>query len=205
MGEEETSLVGSSQVTWVVDPLDGTVNFLYRRTDFAVSVAAEINGVPVAGAVFDVPRNLLYSAGLGLGASRNGHPLLLAQGGAPPTSRLSTALLATGFGYDSAQRRRQAAVLAEILPLVRDIRRAGSAACDLCAVASGQADLYYEMGLKHWDYAAGALIAAEAGASVVGRDSLAPSSDLIVAGPTGLVDEFLEVLEPELEKWWPRP
>lgn len=172
LGEEDGGALATDRVTWVVDPVDGTVNLVYGIPAFAVSIAACVDGVPVAGAVADVARGEVYSAAVG------GEALLTGvQGSAVMTedalpgcddrmSDLSRALVGTGFSYDSERRGAQAELLTEILPAVRDIRRVGSAALDLCAVAAGRLDAYYEHGLGPWDHAAGCLIAARAGAVV---------------------------------------
>ncbi|BBY54264.1 inositol monophosphatase [Mycobacterium koreense] len=169
LGEEGGSERGAGApdtITWVVDPIDGTVNFLYGIPAFAVSVAAQINGVSVAGAVADVAADTVYSAARGVGAHRRSAAGTEALHCSSATD-LSLALLGTGFGYSAARRRGQADLLAQMLPRVRDVRRIGSAALDLCLVATGALDGFYEHGLNRWDWAAGALIAAEAGAQVV--------------------------------------
>ncbi len=151
--------------TWVVDPIDGTVNFVYGLPAYVVSVAVQVDGRSVAGAIADVVDGSVYSAARGHGAHvRQGDdtaPLRCSQ-----VDDLSMSLVGTGFGYDSLLRQRQAAVLATLLPQIRDIRRFGSAALDLCLVAAGRLDAYFEENLNVWDWAAGALIAAEAGAKV---------------------------------------
>ncbi|MDP9389785.1 MAG: inositol monophosphatase [Actinomycetota bacterium] len=160
---EEGGLSGtaSSGVRWVVDPLDGTTNYLYGFPVWGVSIAAEVDGEVVAGVVHDPTHGETFTAARGAGACCNGRPLAVV--GAPS---LGVALLATGFGYDAAVRAAQGAVLARVLPEVRDVRRAGAAAVDLCWVAMGRLDAYYERGLQPWDRAAGMLVAAEAGAAV---------------------------------------
>ncbi|MFC9963437.1 inositol monophosphatase family protein [Nocardia ignorata] len=169
LGEEGGGDVGATApgaVTWVVDPIDGTVNFLYGLPGYAVSVAAVIDGAPVAGAVADVATATTYSAVRGGGAfavTADGTRTKLS---CTQEDSLSVALVATGFAYGTRRRADQARLLTEILPQVRDIRRLGAAAMDLCHVASGHLDAYYEHGLNAWDWAAGALIAAEAGAVV---------------------------------------
>ena len=180
-------------VTWVVDPIDGTVNFMYDIPAYAVSVAAQIGGVSVAGAVADVAGGRLYSAGAGLGAQ-----VADSQGTAPlrctDVGELSLALLGTGFGYSPRRRAAQAALLARSLPTVRDVRRIGSAALDLCMVAAGRLDAYYEHGIKRWDYAAGALIAVEAGARVVLPGPAIDAGDVIVAAAPGIADALIASL-----------
>ncbi|OCB59182.1 inositol monophosphatase [Mycobacterium vulneris] len=166
LGEEEGGrLDGRPGVSWVLDPIDGTVNFVYGIPAYAVSVAAQYDGRSVAGAVANVPAGEVYSAALGHGAEvvRGGVRSALRCSG---VEELSMALLGTGFAYDPGRRARQAAVVAEVLPEVRDIRRIGSCALDLCMVAAGRLDAYYEEGVQVWDWAAAALIAAEAGATV---------------------------------------
>ena len=186
---------GADAVTWVIDPIDGTVNFMYDVPAYAVSVAATVAGASVAGAVADVVGARVYSAGAGAGAH------VRDAGGVTPlrctaADELAMALCGTGFGYSPARRAAQAALLAQLLPRVRDVRRVGSAALDLCMIAAGRLDVYYEHGIKPWDYAAGALIAAEAGALVRlpepdgGRDA----GGLIVAAAPGVAEEFLAEL-----------
>jgi len=151
--------------TWVVDPIDGTVNFVYGLPAYVVSVAVQVDGQSVAGAVANVVDGAVYSAARGRGAHvRHGSATVPLR--ASLVEELSMSLVGTGFGYDPQLRRRQAAVLASLLPQIRDIRRLGSAALDLCLVAAGRLDAYYEENLNVWDWAAGALIAAEAGALV---------------------------------------
>jgi myo-inositol-1(or 4)-monophosphatase len=185
----------SDAVTWVLDPIDGTVNFVYGIPAYAVSVAAQVEGVSVAGAVADVVAGRVYSAATGLGAHViDGHrtdPLRCAA-----VEDLSMSLLGTGFGYSRRRRTSQAALLARMLPVVRDVRRIGSAALDLCMVAEGRLDAYYEHGLQVWDRAAGALIAAEAGARVLAPPPNDPagSAALVVAAAPGIADELLAAL-----------
>ncbi|MEB4210841.1 inositol monophosphatase family protein [Mycobacterium sp. 94-17] len=181
-------------VTWVLDPIDGTVNFVYGVPAYAVSVGAQVTGESVAGAVADVVGNRVYSAALGLGArvtdeegTQALHPAAV--------DDLSMALLGTGFGYSRQRRAAQAELLARLLPAVRDIRRIGSAALDFCMVASGRLDAYYEHGLQVWDGAAGALIAAEAGARVVLPAPGVDGAGLTLAAAPGIADELLAVLE----------
>ena len=158
LGEEGGSRPGTSGVRWVIDPLDGTTNYLYRLPAYAVSIAAEHEGRVVAGAVFDAAHSDLYAARLGGGATWNGASIVTSA-----KAELATALIGTGFGYEAQQRGEQGTVLARVLPYVRDIRRYGSAALDLCGVACGRLDGYFELGLGPWDWAAGALIVREAG------------------------------------------
>lgn len=181
-------------VTWVLDPIDGTVNFLYGIPAYAVSVAAQVDGVSIAGAVAAVPTGELYSAALGLGAesiSGAGRRTLRCS----EVEELSMTMVGTGFGYLPGRRAKQAALLAGLLAQVRDVRRIGSAALDLCMVAAGQLDAYYEHGLNVWDWAAGLLIAREAGAAVVVPDVNAPGAPLALASAPGVVDAFRVALD----------
>lgn len=161
LGEEGAERAGSSGLRWVIDPLDGTVNYLYGMPAYSVSVACEDADGAIVGVVHQPARDLTYSAVRGGGALANGRPLAVND----PVP-LARALVGTGFSYDPEQRALQGAVLAQILPQVRDVRRVGSAALDLCMVAAGMLDAYYEDTTSHWDWAAGALIAREAGARV---------------------------------------
>jgi myo-inositol-1(or 4)-monophosphatase len=193
-GPADSTASAAGTVTWVLDPIDGTVNFVYGIPAYAVSVAAQIDGVSVAGAVADVVGERVYSAAAGLGAH------LTDQHGTRPlrctaVDDLSLALLGTGFAYSEQHRAAQAALLARILPVVRDVRRIGSAAMDLCMVAAGRLDSYYEHGLNVWDYAAGALIAAEAGARVVLPEPGDSPGALVLAAAPGIADELLAFLD----------
>lgn len=184
----------AGSVTWVLDPIDGTVNFVYGVPAYAVSVGAQVDGESVAGAVADVVGHRVYSAALGLGAhvtDDEGTQLLQSSA----VEDLSMALLGTGFGYSRQRRAAQAALLARMLPVVRDVRRIGSAALDLCMVASGRLDAYYEHGLQVWDRAAGGLIAAEAGARVVLPAPGVNGAGLALAAAPGIADELLAVLD----------
>ncbi|MFF3275270.1 inositol monophosphatase family protein [Streptomyces chrestomyceticus] len=195
LGEEGASVAGSSGVRWVVDPVDGTVNYLYGLPSWAVSIAAEKDGEAVVGVVAAPMRGETYHAVLGGGAFRNGEPVRCRP--APP---LSQALIGTGFAYLSERRAAQAEVLRTLLPQVRDIRRGGSAAIDLCDVACGRLDGYYERGLNPWDMAAGALIAREAGALTGGRPGEPASNDLVVAASPDVFATLQPLLE-ELGAW----
>lgn len=188
MGEEQggSNDSGDGRLTWVLDPIDGTVNFVYGIETYAVSVGVQRDGTSVAGAVANVPTGALYSAAVGHGAR-------LQRGGvvkplqASTASELSMSLVGTGFSYAAEQRIRQAEILTAVLPVVRDIRRLGSCALDLCMVAAGGLDAYYEDGVHVWDWAAGALIAAEAGAAL----RLPPADGapgLIVASAPAIAD-----------------
>jgi len=161
LGEELADDVGVNDVGWVVDPIDGTVNFLYDLPVVAVSIAATVAGQTVAGAVFDVLRGEVFSAALGAGARRDGQPIRVRS-----VLTLDESLIGTGFAYAADRRRAQAAIIGRLLPRSRDIRCMGSAALNMCWVGCGRLDGYYEQDTKPYDYAAGALIAAEGGALV---------------------------------------
>ncbi len=193
LGEEEGGSTGGREgLTWVLDPIDGTVNFVYGIETYAVSVAVQRDGASLAGAVANVPTGAVYSAAVGHGASvqRAGVTTPL---GASSAVELSMSLVGTGFSYVPEQRIRQAEILTGLLPVVRDVRRMGSCALDLCMVAAGWLDAYYEDGVHVWDWAAGALIAAEAGASL----RLPPAdggAGLIVAAAPGIADALADAL-----------
>ncbi|GGX60219.1 inositol monophosphatase family protein [Streptomyces hiroshimensis] len=195
LGEEGASSEGSSGVRWVIDPIDGTVNYLYGLPSWAVSIAAELDGQAVVGVVAAPMRGETYRAVLGEGAYEGERRLAVR-----PAPGLDQALIGTGFGYLAARRASQAEVLRSLLPQVRDIRRGGSAAIDLCDVACGRLDGYYERGLNPWDYAAGALIAREAGALTGGRPGEPASTELTVAAPPVLFETLQGHLE-ELGAW----
>ncbi|BBX17259.1 inositol monophosphatase [Mycolicibacterium duvalii] len=183
LGEEEGGPAGGDgELTWVLDPIDGTVNFLYGIEAYAVSVGVQRDGLSVAGAVADVAGGAIYSAAAGRGARvrRRGISTTLRCSRADD---LATALIGTGFSYERARRERQGRVVAELLPSVRDLRRIGSCALDLCMVAAGRLDGYYEDGVQRWDWAAGALIAAEAGARLRLPSDPTGSGLVVAAGP----------------------
>lgn len=207
LGEEGgLSVTGTSDITWVLDPIDGTVNYLYGLPLYSVSVAATVadpNGPDgrrsLAGCVYVPVTGEVFAASLGGGATLNGERIAHNH-----LEDLGQALVGTGFGYSRERRAEQAGIAAAILPRVRDIRRLGSAAYDLCAIASGRLDLYYERGLQPWDYAAGFLIAAEAGAAVLGhRDGTAPGEWLAVVGHRPLAEQMQTLVsqEPAPEHW----
>jgi myo-inositol-1(or 4)-monophosphatase len=180
---------GGSAVRWILDPIDGTVNYLYGLPLYAVSLAAEVDGAVVAAVVHNAATGDEWTATRGGGAYRDGRRLL-----GSAVTELGQALLGTGFGYDAARRAHQAAVLAGVLPRVRDIRRFGSAAIDLCMAAEGSLDGFYEKGLNAWDHAAGGLIAAEAGLRVGGLGGAPPGPDLIIAAPAALFSALHDLL-----------
>lgn len=189
VGEEGADHPGTSGVRWVLDPIDGTTNYVYGLPGFAVSVAAEVDGAAVVGVVVDPVHGDMFTATRGGGARRNGERIAVSN-----EDSLDRALVSTGFSYEPERRRRQAHVLTEVLPAIRDIRRPGAAAVDLCWVACGRVDAFYEKGLQRWDYAAGALIASEAGAVVTDLDGGPPSSLFTVAATPGVADALRSLL-----------
>jgi len=196
LGEEGGATGGTSGVTWVVDPIDGTVNYLYGLPSYSVSVAAVL-GEPdparwtvVAACVHAPADGRTFRAGAGRGATLDGQQLRVR---AAPS--MLDSLVGTGFGYRAERRRAQGRIVAELLPRVRDIRRIGSAALDLCTLAAGGLDLYYERGLSPWDLAAGQLVATEAGALVSGLNGAAPGAEMTVAGHPSLQRELCRFLE----------
>lgn len=183
VGEEFADDDGGNNVGWIVDPIDGTVNYLYDLPVVSVSIAATVNNAVVAGAVTDIHRAETFSAALGAGARQSGQPI------APSSpSTLETALIGTGFAYDAELRAKQAQTLTQLLPACRDIRCMGSAALNLCWVGCGRLDGYFERDLKVYDYAAGALIAIEAGATT----ELPPANriDLTITAPPEIFDSL---------------
>ncbi|MBU3065955.1 inositol monophosphatase [Nocardia sp. NEAU-G5] len=199
LGEEGGGSIeeGAADIVWVVDPIDGTVNFLYGIPAYSVSVAAMRDGRSLAGAVADVVRGRVYSAGLGAGAERTDADGTTSALRCAEVGSVEMALLATGFGYGVHRRTRQGELIAQVLPRVRDIRRVGSAALDLCMVASGLVDAHYEHGLNTWDWAAGALIAAEAGARLTlpAAGTVAKTGELVVAAAPGIAAELIELFD----------
>jgi myo-inositol-1(or 4)-monophosphatase len=189
LAEEGATAVGTSGVRWIVDPLDGTTNYLYGHPGFAVSIAAEVDGAVAVGVVHDPLHDDVFTARRHHGAHRNGQPIVVAD-----TVALDTALVATGFSYDAGRRALQAAVLTEVLPAVRDIRRMGAASVDLCWTACGRVDAFYERGLAPWDLAAGSLIAVEAGAVVGDLDDGPPSAEFVLAAPPALFGTLRDIL-----------
>jgi myo-inositol-1(or 4)-monophosphatase len=184
LGEEEGA-TGHGARRWVVDPLDGTINFLFGVPAFAVSVACEDASTTIAGVVLDPVRGECFEATRSGPATLNGAPIRASE-----RSDLATALVATGFGYDAGVRVRQAEVVARVLPRARDIRRVGAAALDLVWCACGRWDAYYERGVKRWDVAAGKLVARRAGLEV--RDLPATGEDPagLVVAPAGIIEEL---------------
>lgn len=189
LAEEGSDASGTTGVTWIIDPLDGTVNYLYGIPEWGVSIAAEVDGELAVGVVGIAPRSEMFTAVQGDGARRDGVEVRCNTD--VPTER---ALVATGFGYTSRRRTYQAAVLQRVLPAVRDIRRGGSCSVDLCSVACGRVDAYYEQGTKRWDTAAGTLIAREAGAKVGGFGGAEPGEDLTLAAAPPLFAALHQML-----------
>ncbi|MDO8107922.1 inositol monophosphatase family protein [Isoptericola sp. b441] len=196
LGEEDGLQAGPSGLTWVVDPIDGTVNFLYGLPVYGVSIAV-VQGRPdpgswtqLAGCVHNVPDATTWTAGSGAGAWQDGRRLpAMADRG------LDGALLGTGFGYRADRRRTQGRVVSALLPRVRDIRRIGAASVDLCLLAAGALDGHFERGLNPWDMAAGALLVTEVGGVVTGLRGNPAGEAMTVAGPPTLVAELCEALE----------
>ncbi len=189
VGEEGASSESASGVTWVVDPIDGTVNFLYGIPQYAVSIAATVAGESVAGVVVNAESGECFTATRGGGAFLDGRPLVVRD-----TVPMGQRLVLTGFNYVQEVRRAQASSIARMLPEVRDIRRLGSSALDLCAIGAGRADAYLEEGLHPWDMAAGGLVATEAGARL---DALpgAGGGTCVVCAPAAGYDDFVRLAE----------
>jgi myo-inositol-1(or 4)-monophosphatase len=190
LGEEGSHSRSASGRTWIVDPLDGTVNFLFGIPVWSVSVACEDSDGVLAGVVFDPLRGETWAATRDGSATLDGVPLE----SPPGRGQLSTALVATGFGYDAAVREVQSRAVARLLPRVRDVRRLGSAALDLAWTAAGRYDAYYEHGVKHWDVAAGALICARAGLAVHELPPAPPAERGLLVAPPALADELLALV-----------
>ncbi|QIM18859.1 inositol monophosphatase [Leucobacter coleopterorum] len=198
VGEEGAAIEGSSGITWVIDPIDGTTNYLYDLPVYAVSIAATVPDATafadgrraVAGAVYNPCTDELFEATENGGARLDGAPIRISE-----KDELATALIGTGFGYTVERKHEQLEMLGRILPRIRDIRRIGSAAYDLCLVAAGRLDAFFEKGLQPWDYAAAALIAREAGATILGRDDTTPPGEpLIFVADPSLVNELRTVV-----------
>jgi len=209
LGEEGASVPSKTGITWVVDPIDGTVNYLYGLPVYAVSVAATVEddgssaGATsdgrrgVAGAVHLPALNELFHAYEGGGAFLNGQPIHASE-----QEDLALALVGTGFGYTKERRTEQAEIVRQLVPEVRDIRRIGAAAPDLCFVACGRLDAYYEKGCQPWDYAAGALIAREAGATILAlHDGERPGTPMMIAAPQPLAGALRTKLREAYAAW----
>jgi myo-inositol-1(or 4)-monophosphatase len=188
VGEEGAALSGASGVVWIVDPIDGTVNYLYGHPHFAVSIAAEVDGQVVAGVVLAPALGLEYVATLGGGATCNGRPVH-----PRPTVPMAERLVATGFSYEQPARARAAGYIARLLPEIRDLRRLGSCALDLCGVAAGTLDAYVEEGAHIWDHAAAGLVVLEAG-GILEVTRSPGEKRLLICAPYGGFAEFREAV-----------
>lgn len=184
LGEEGTFRAGTTGVRWIVDPLDGTVNFVHGIGAYCVSIGVEVDGVLAAGAVYNAYQGTLFEAARGDGARRDGRPLTCSA-----ANDLALSLIGTGFAYLDVDRARQGRVLAGLLPRIANLRRIGSSALDLCNVAAGHLDGYFERGIKPWDRSAGLLIAAEAGARTAVVDD--DGQELTVAAAPGIFQALL--------------
>jgi len=187
IGEEGANRESKSGITWVIDPIDGTVNYFYNLPGWNISIAAKDAEGVLIGVVYAPTLNSLWRASRGGGAFLNDRPIHVSTADA-----LEDSLIATGFSYDFAERVRQGEQIASLIPRVRDIRRNGAAAVDLCHVASGAVDGYFETGLKEWDLAAGGLIAREAGALVTGRKGAPAGEVMVIAAGAALHALLLE-------------
>jgi myo-inositol-1(or 4)-monophosphatase len=185
---ENCSRTGNSRVRWILNPLDGTVNYTYGLSSYGVSLAAEVDGVVVAGAVYSALLGTVFDAVLGGGARADGD-LVTCTG----ATDLAMSLIATGFSDSADQRARQGRAIAELLPAVGNFRRIGPATIDLCEVAAGHLDAFFEMDLESWECAAGLLIAAEAGA----RTGTVPTShgEVVVAAAPGVYEQLVAELQ----------
>lgn len=189
LGEEGAEDPGTTGVRWVIDPIDGTVNYLYGLAQWAVSIAVEHAGRTVVGVVLDPAKDELFTAVRGRGSFLNSRRLACTG-----IADLAQALVGTGFGYDARRRAAQARLLPELLPRVRDLRRLGAGALDLCAVAAGRLDAYYEQGLWPWDLSAGGLVATEAGARVTGLRGRPAGAPMVLAAGPGVWDALHDLL-----------
>jgi myo-inositol-1(or 4)-monophosphatase len=190
LGEEGGGRAGSTGVRWILDPIDGTVNFLLDIPSWAVSVAVEVAGTVVAGCVYNPSSDEAFHAVQGGGAFVGRRRLT-----GPRDVSLDRAVVGTGFGYDARRRVGQAAVVAALLPQVADIRRIGAASLDLCAVAAGRLDAYYEVGLNPWDWSAGLLVAQEAGCLSSGLRGRPAGAHMTAVTSPGLAADFVALLE----------
>jgi len=185
LGEEGGETQVGEGLRWIVDPLDGTVNFLFGVPQWCVSVAVHDDDGGVAGVVFDPLRDEIFCGERGGQATLNGAPVAGSR-----RSELASALVATGFGYDAEVRATQAEVLARVVPLVRDVRRMGSAALDLAWTAAGRYDAFYERGVQAWDVAAGSVLCECSGLVVRPLEARGDAPDGIVVAPPGVIDEL---------------
>ncbi len=190
LGEEGTGIIGTSNVEWVIDPIDGTTSWVYGLPGFCVSIAARAGGQVVSGVVLAPASANEYTAVRNTGSTHNSRTA-----SSSPITDLARSLVATGFSSNNARSVRQGAVFAQVIGHVRDLRRMGSAALDLAAVGTGQLDAYYEVGINPWDYEAGLLIAAEAGAeTIVELDDVTGTAFVAAAAP-GIASDFFALLE----------
>jgi myo-inositol-1(or 4)-monophosphatase len=191
IGEETgaSADLADAAVRWIVDPIDGTVNYLYGIPHYAVSVAAQVSSTVVAGVVCNAATGDEWTAVRGAGSYHGSRRLACSA-----VTELGQTLIGTGFGYEQERRAYQAGVMAALLPRVRDVRRMGTAALDLCLTAEGAFDAYFEKGLHIWDYAAGALIAEEAGVQVTGLAGAAPGLQFLLAAPPGIYQQLHDEL-----------
>jgi myo-inositol-1(or 4)-monophosphatase len=189
LGEETGGRDGSSGVRWVIDPLDGTTNYLYRHPTWSVSVGVEVDGRAEVGVVAAPGHREVFTAVRGQGAKMNGAPIKVSE-----ETDLASALIGTGFGYVAGRRAAQALLLPDLLSKVRDIRRNGVASLDLCWVACGRLDGYFEAGGQPWDVAAGLLIATEAGAAASGLDGGAVAPESVMVATPGIAPELFDLL-----------
>jgi myo-inositol-1(or 4)-monophosphatase len=189
LGEEGASRAGTSGLRWVVDPLDGTTNYIYGYPAYSVSIAVELDDDAQIGVVFDSSSGKLYRAVAGSGAVCDDRAIHTRR-----PEGLATALVATGFSYSATERELEGAVVAAVLPRIRDIRRSGSAALDLCRLAAGEVDAYWELDLSPWDFAAGVLIAREAGAEVLMAPSAGGKGRALVGTHPSLMPAFAALL-----------
>lgn len=195
VGEEGADVAGTTGLEWVIDPLDGTVNFIHEFPSHAVSIGVEFDSVPVVGVVHDTAHHDVYWARRGGGAFCNGEPIQVAS-----VDELQRALLGTGFGYDAKVRAIQGATIAQLLPQVADIRRAGSCAVDLCWTARGRLDAFYETGPSSWDVTAGVIVVREAG----GVATYDPATKRVLASPPQLWNALTDAVEAAEESSRPR-
>jgi myo-inositol-1(or 4)-monophosphatase len=189
VAEEGSSARGSSGVSWYVDPLDGTINYLYGIPHWSVSICCADSAGPLAGVVFDPLRDELFSAARGGGAHLGDRRLVVTD-----KLDLASALIATGFGYAASERVTQGRIIARVLGEVRDVRRFGSAALDLSWVAAGRWDGYFEAVDKPWDWMAGAMLVREAGGQVSELDPRDPAFPRIIASGPGIHDDLRALL-----------
>jgi myo-inositol-1(or 4)-monophosphatase len=195
VAEEGSTTTGQSGIRWYVDPLDGTINYLYGIPHWAVTICCADSSGPLAGVVYDPVRGELFEATRGGGAACGGRAIAVTK-----KTDLATALVATGFAYVAESRRRQGRVLEQILDAVRDVRRAGAASLDLAFVAAGRLDGYFESVDKPWDWMAGALLVSEAGGRVTQLHPSDPALPRIVASGPGIHDDLLSLLDRAIQK-----